>query len=535
MDGNALINTDAIPQSQDSIGAKGLAYIDWFIPAQQRAADPDRLQRSRLLVASALGMTFFALFFLSQLYAMEGHVSATVAMCVAGCVLLFATPFVLRLTQSHVFTGMLFIAELMVHLALMAYCTGGGASSVLVWTPAVPLLATFLIGPALGSVSTILIAGEVLLFYTLGQAGFAFPQAISIEQADWFQTLGIVSLAVFIALLGWLYEVSRMETLKMLKQALRDRKKGEEYLQSLLLEQKQTGEHLQSLLAKQEHTQEALHKAKESAEMANRAKSEFLANMSHELRTPLHGILSFANFGINKSGKATPEKLKIYFQQVERSGKTLLALLNDLLDLAKLEAGKMPFTFHPVDLNIVLGTVADEFSSLSADRNLTVEYDMPEVRTEVILDSVRVMQVVRNLLGNAVKFSPDNATIGLLVTQKVDSVVVSVLDQGMGVPEEELETIFDKFIQSSKSKTGAGGTGLGLSICREIVAAHKGRIWAENRPEGGAMVSIQIPTDLEETVADVEKKKGQERKDNQGVVRRVMARTVKKERAHAAA
>ena len=260
--------------------------------------------------------------------------------------------------------------------------------------------------------------------------------------------------------------------------------------------------------------------------------------MSHELRTPLHGILSFANFGINKSGKATPEKLKSYFQQVERSGKTLLALLNDLLDLAKLEAGKMPFTFQRVDLNVVLGTVADEFSSLSADRNLTVEYDIPETRTEVTIDSVRVMQVVRNLLGNAVKFSPDNATIGLSVAQQADSVVVSVRDQGMGVPEEELETIFDKFIQSSKTKTGAGGTGLGLSICREIVAAHKGRIWAENRPEGGALVSIQIPLGLEETVEEVDKKTGperKERKDSRGVVHRVMARTVKKERVHAAA
>ena len=91
-----------------------------------------------------------------------------------------------------------------------------------------------------------------------------------------------------------------------------------------------------------------------------------------------------------------------------------------------------------------------------------MEYDiLDETRTEVTIDSVRVMQVVRNLLGNAVKFSPDNATIGLSVAQQADSVVVSVRDQGMGVPEEELETIFDKFIQSSKT-AGAGGTGLGL-------------------------------------------------------------------------
>ena len=202
------------------------------------------MQRSRLLVASAFGMTFFAVFFLFQFYAIEGYLSPTVGLFLLDCVLLFSNPFVLRLTKSHVFTGMLFIAELLVHLALMAYCTGGDESSVLVWTPAVPLLATFLIGPALGLASAGLITVEVLLFYAAGQSGFVFPQAIGMEQTHWFHTLGIVTLAVFIALLGWLYEVSRTETLKIVKQALRDRKNGEEYLQALLLEQKQTEEHI---------------------------------------------------------------------------------------------------------------------------------------------------------------------------------------------------------------------------------------------------------------------------------------------------
>jgi len=237
----------------------------------------------------------------------------------------------------------------------------------------------------------------------------------------------------------------------------------------------------------------SLIEAKERAEAANLAKSEFLANMSHELRTPLHGILSFAGFGIKRRGTLSSEKLADYFTKIDQSGRVLLALLNDVLDLAKLEAGKMTFSFQPADLNILLATVIDEFSSLTSERNLTIDYTAPRFDTLLILDPVRVMQVLRNLLSNAVKFSPEHSTIELRVERTVSALTVYVSDQGMGVPEAELDAIFDKFIQSSKTTSGAGGTGLGLAICREIVTAHQGSISATNRPEGGAQFAFALP------------------------------------------
>ena len=236
-----------------------------------------------------------------------------------------------------------------------------------------------------------------------------------------------------------------------------------------------------------------LEKARDIAEAANRAKSEFLANMSHELRTPLHGILSFASFGIKKVATVKPEKLRNYFYKIDQSGKTLLGLLNDLLDLAKLESGKMAFDLTPIDFNMLLATVVDEFNSLVSESKLTIHCLMPEAKTKVTLDSEKIIQVVRNLLSNAVKFSPEGGTIELSMSRGDRSVVVSVCDQGIGIPEKELQTIFGKFVQSSKTKTGAGGTGLGLSICREIIAAHKGNIWVENRPEGGVVFSFELP------------------------------------------
>ena len=233
--------------------------------------------------------------------------------------------------------------------------------------------------------------------------------------------------------------------------------------------------------------------ARVAAETANEAKSVFLANMSHELRTPLHGILGFARRGLKRGSTASPERLQSYFVQIDQSGERLLTLLNDLLDLAKLEAGKMRFVFEPTDLRILLSTVVDEFRSLLHERHLTIESRVPDDVPHIPLDPGKIMQVVRNLLSNAVKFSPPNSTITLALQVEAQDVLVIVYDQGSGIPVAELHTVFDKFVQSSTTMTGAGGTGLGLSISREIIMAHDGRIWAENRPEGGALFCFTLP------------------------------------------
>jgi len=249
---------------------------------------------------------------------------------------------------------------------------------------------------------------------------------------------------------------------------------------------------------KQELSVHALLKAKQ----ANAAKSEFLANISHELRTPMLGILGFAELGVTKIDHINKDKLLKYFDRIYTSGSRLLLLLNNLLDLSKLEAGKMKFEYSTYSINKILKTVLIELDSLINSRHLTIKIKCLQDNIQAEIDSHKIHQVVYNLISNAIKFSPEHGviTISMLDNYKSSedhptSIKFIVSDQGLGVPEDEYKYIFEKFSQSSKTNTGAGGTGLGLSICHDICKCHNGKIWVINTlpPLQGANFIFTLP------------------------------------------
>ncbi len=261
-------------------------------------------------------------------------------------------------------------------------------------------------------------------------------------------------------------------------------------------------DHLAELVAEQTRD---LRAAKEAAEEANRAKSEFLANISHELRTPMHAILSFSEMGRSRTGSAPPEKIVTYFERIRQSGGRLIGLIDELLDFSKLSAGRAEIEAAEADVAVILADVTAEIQPLLAARGLVLDIAR-EGDTRARVDLRRIRQVLLNVLSNAIRFSPDGGRIGVEFSAALlpagrratdegsqAALRLRVTDQGPGIPDGELESIFDQFAQSSRTRTGAGGTGLGLAICHEIMALHQGRISAGHAPGGGAAIEILIP------------------------------------------
>ena len=238
--------------------------------------------------------------------------------------------------------------------------------------------------------------------------------------------------------------------------------------------------------------------AKEQADQASQAKTSLLMNMSHEFRTPMHAILNYTNMSLKKLDPAEREKLQKYLINIRHSGLRLLELLNALLDLAKLESGKLELNPSRGDLIKLIRQSQAELGSLFEEKQLELVIDSPAGDWPAVFDKERLMQVFINLFSNAIKFSPRNNAIEVTIRHaglpgRPAAFYCIVSDNGIGIPEAEREAIFEKFTQSSKTDTGAGGSGLGLAICREIVHLHGGKIWAAQSQSGGAAIHFVIP------------------------------------------
>jgi signal transduction histidine kinase len=229
-------------------------------------------------------------------------------------------------------------------------------------------------------------------------------------------------------------------------------------------------------------------------EVANRHKSEFLANMSHELRTPLNAIIGFSDVLLQKMFGELNEQQADYLEDIRSSGTHLLTLINDILDLSKIEAGRMELEVAPFSLVAALNNAVTLVRERAQSHGITLALEVgPELDT-VVADERKVKQVVVNLLANAVKFTPDGGTVTLSAARENGQVRLAVHDTGIGIAAEDQERIFEEFQQAShQTEKSREGTGLGLSLSKRMVELHGGTITVDSTPGKGSTFTVALP------------------------------------------
>ena len=254
-----------------------------------------------------------------------------------------------------------------------------------------------------------------------------------------------------------------------------------------------TTRELARLDAEQRQAADALRTLNAKLEQASRAKSEFLANMSHELRTPLNAILGFNEMILDDLYGEVPGDLKEPLTDIQTNGRHLLRLINDVLDLSKIEAGRMELSLGDYAVEDVVGTVRASLRSLAADRGLEF---VAEVETNLPVaygDGKRITQCLLNLVGNALKFTK-HGRVAIGVEREGELLRYRVSDTGIGIPADQLDTVFAEFRQVDGTTTrDFGGTGLGLSITKKFVELHGGRIWVESELGKGSTFFFTVP------------------------------------------
>jgi signal transduction histidine kinase len=255
---------------------------------------------------------------------------------------------------------------------------------------------------------------------------------------------------------------------------------------------------LHELDEKQRVAAQQLEKLNEQLREANKAKSEFLANMSHELRTPMNAILGFVEMLLDDLYGEVPDNLKEPLKDVQLNGKHLLNLINDVLDLSKIEAGRMELAVAEYSVQDVVDAVGVALQSLALEKGLQfVTGVQPEIPV-ACGDGMRITQCLMNLAGNALKFTRQGR-VEVWVEQRQDLLQYRVSDTGIGIPKDQLENVFGEFRQVDATITREfGGSGLGLNITKKIVEMHGGRTWVESELGKGSTFFFEIPLRVEE-------------------------------------
>ncbi len=237
-----------------------------------------------------------------------------------------------------------------------------------------------------------------------------------------------------------------------------------------------------------------LHKKNAELTMLNEIKNQFLGMAAHDLRTPIGAIKNYSEFLLDEAVNRLEEEHVGFLTTIRHLSDFMLQLLNDLLDLAAIESGRLQLKKEPVDIIPLIRDSLQITSIFAAKKGIKVSFDYSEETLMAMADPIRIKQVLDNLLTNAIKFTDLGSTVSVEAYYVGNNLLVSVADEGPGVPQSEMDRLFRPFSKtSSKATAGEKGTGLGLAIAKKIIDSHNGKIWVENRSPKGAVFIFTLP------------------------------------------
>lgn len=256
-------------------------------------------------------------------------------------------------------------------------------------------------------------------------------------------------------------------------------------------------------ITERKQAEEKMLQAKMAAEAANHAKTTFVVNMSHELRTPLNSVIGFSDLLLSETFSPLNQEQKKFAENIFNSGKHLLEIINDVLDISRLELGNIELCYEVVDVLEVIEEIKRVLSPLSSEKNIRMESHVDKELKTIIADRVKFKQILYNLLNNAIKFSSEGGKVSIRATLLEDWVEISVKDEGIGIKEIDYERVFEPFVQIEESISRKyGGVGLGLALVKRFVKLHGGEVWVTAKYGKGSTFTFKIPKKPEKGVLE---------------------------------
>jgi signal transduction histidine kinase/ActR/RegA family two-component response regulator len=441
------------------------ALLDAFIPPAVKR-DIGLRQRARMFLISHLFGPFLGNTITVYLYILDKSPGAAFWVLAASITAFWIFPFALRLGAPFTLLGVVSVQNLIFAILWGCYNYGGVSSPFLPWLLTVPLLAFFYLGASRNTRSLVLglIGVNLVAFYAVYLFAHSFPQHIPLAQLSGIGIISTLCAAIYVSMMALYYASVVASQSELEHEVIRDLQISRQFSE-----------------------------AKAEAERANQAKSEFLAKMSHELRTPLNAVIGYSEMLLEETDAADRHEQSADLRKIRDAGQHLLALVSDVLDLSKLEAGKMELYPESLGLGTLIDDIVAACQQAVAARGNQLIVDCPDNLGIIEADGAKLRQAVLYLMSNAAKFT-SNGRVTLSVTRPPGKLTIAVRDTGVGISPKNMTGLFQNFGESEGATASKyGGTGLGLALGQKLCRLMGGEITVESQLGRGSCFTISIP------------------------------------------